>query len=246
MTAEMTTEDKIAQRFARDTAEHEMTVLHDDGLYRHLRFRAKRSFYWFDLVTVPGVLIFKGDGQSFVFSRLEDMFEFFRGPIGRINPHYWAEKVTSGHDGIRTYDEQVFRTQVVETFAEDARDGVPAGTGRALRERVLDDEETYYESGARDALNRFEHKGYQLGETWEWDLTDWDWWFLWACHAIVWGIAYYDTRTRPSMPDPKATVPRRKVRPKHRVVVDGDPPSLTPSHRRVVDVHLPEPTGGAA
>lgn len=33
----------IAARFARDTAQHEMTVLHDDGLYRHLRFQRT---YW--------------------------------------------------------------------------------------------------------------------------------------------------------------------------------------------------------
>jgi hypothetical protein len=30
----------IATRFAKDTATHRMTVLHDDGLYRHLRFEA--------------------------------------------------------------------------------------------------------------------------------------------------------------------------------------------------------------
>ena len=29
---------KIAERFKRETAGHQMTVLHDDGLYRHLRF----------------------------------------------------------------------------------------------------------------------------------------------------------------------------------------------------------------
>lgn len=29
-------------------------------------------------------------------------------------------------------------------------------------------------------------------DTWEWDLGDWDWQYLWCCHAIVWGIAKYD------------------------------------------------------
>jgi hypothetical protein len=29
---------KEADRFAKDTAEHAMTILHSDGLYRHLRF----------------------------------------------------------------------------------------------------------------------------------------------------------------------------------------------------------------
>src|SRR5947208_10170763 len=44
------TEDP-AIRFARDTAKHEMTVAHNDGLYRHLKFRnTEHSYlYWFDL-----------------------------------------------------------------------------------------------------------------------------------------------------------------------------------------------------
>lgn len=35
------------KRFAGDTDEHQMTVLHDDGLYRHLRFKAPTTgMYW--------------------------------------------------------------------------------------------------------------------------------------------------------------------------------------------------------
>src|SRR3954466_1726422 len=77
------------------TRPHEVTVLHDDGLYRHLRFRSPdHSAYWFDLITVPGCLIFRGDGDSFVFSRTEDMFGFFRSSReGSINPTYWSEKL---------------------------------------------------------------------------------------------------------------------------------------------------------
>ncbi|MCX4543831.1 hypothetical protein [Streptomyces sp. NBC_01565] len=41
---------KIAARFARETAGHEMTVLHEDGLYRHLRFATPKGYYAFDLV----------------------------------------------------------------------------------------------------------------------------------------------------------------------------------------------------
>jgi hypothetical protein len=195
------TEQVIADRFARETAEHQMTVLRDDGLYRHLRFRGDRIFYWFDLITVPGTLIFQGDGQSFVFSRTEDMFEFFRGPVGRINPQYWAEKLTSirdGRAGVKVYSEDLFRQQVIESFVESAQcGGVPRGTGRALRERVLDDEGGYlgFEAEARRLLNEFEHDGFQFSDTWEWDVREHDWWFLWACHAIVWGIACHDAGT---------------------------------------------------
>jgi len=70
-----------AERFKRDTKDHEMTVLHEDGLYRHLRFRKPAggySEYWFDLVTWPGVLVIRGDMETFAFSRTEDMLAFFR------------------------------------------------------------------------------------------------------------------------------------------------------------------------
>jgi hypothetical protein len=71
---------KSRERFEQETAEHEMTVLRDDGLYRHLRFqRPGTSIYWFDLVTWPGRLVICGDCGDLMFSRLRDMFEFF-GP----------------------------------------------------------------------------------------------------------------------------------------------------------------------
>ena len=33
---------------------------------------------------------------------------------------------------------------------------------------------------------------FRFTDTWEWDLTDFDWQYLWCCHAIQWGIAQYD------------------------------------------------------
>ena len=35
-------------------------------------------------------------------------------------------------------------------------------------------------------------EGFRFTDTWEWDLTDFDWQYLWCCHAIQWGIAQYD------------------------------------------------------
>lgn len=196
----------IHERFVRETATHAMTVLHDAGLYRHLRFQAqewqpplaepqKSPFYWFDLITAPGVLIFRGDGDSFVFARTTDMFQFFRGQ--RINPGYWAEKVTDGRDRLMTYDQSLFEARVKEEFVAAARDGgVPSGTGRALRRDVLNDEAIYCEHGAREALDAFEYQGFRFADTWEWGFRDYDWWFLWALHGIVWGIAQYDAHRR--------------------------------------------------
>lgn len=241
---------EILRRFKHETAEHEMTVLHDDGLYRHLAFRCTdkkkySGYYWFDLITVPGALIFQGDGDGFIFQRVEDMFQFFRGPVGRINPAYWQEKVVSGREGLLTYSETAFRDKVVEEFREACAFGVPRGTGRALREQIFDDySEIHYEQGAREVAELFEHDGFEFSDVDDWDLKDFNWWLLWACHAIVWGIAYYDTKTRPTVPDPAPAKPRPKVRPEPRVIAGSPLESRRPAMvgaRRIVDVHLPEP-----
>lgn len=88
------------EQFLRDVGEHELTVLRDDGVERHLRFRKPgTSCYGFDLITWPGHLLITGDCGSFLFRRLEDMFEFFRCDLKRdpeglgINPQYWSEKL---------------------------------------------------------------------------------------------------------------------------------------------------------
>ncbi|GAA2686177.1 hypothetical protein GCM10010400_58040 [Streptomyces aculeolatus] len=181
-----------AERFARDTAGHQMTVLHDDGLYRHLRF-ADRShgFYWFDLVTWPGSLVVRGDIDGYMFTRLPDMFEFFRGR--RINPGYWSEKTEGGRDSTKEYSEDRFKQVVKECVADDIRNGTaPRGVSRAVRDDILSRFDLHYEDTAREALNDFEFAGYGFEDTWELDFRDWNWPFLWACHAIVWGIRRYD------------------------------------------------------
>ncbi|MEV7870133.1 hypothetical protein AB0P17_29495 [Streptomyces sp. NPDC088124] len=125
----MSADPEIAARFARDTARHQLTVLHADGLYRHLRFASRvtgYSEYWFGLITMPYALVFKGDGEAFVFT--------------------------------------IDATRDMEA-AEEEHVG-----------SVLD-------------------LTFTFSDTWEWQLRDYDWWFLWACHAIVAGIARYDRLT---------------------------------------------------
>jgi hypothetical protein len=207
-TTTTTPPDAIAERFALETEHHKLTILHDEGLYRHLRFmcepdgKPKRSAYWFDLITVPGALIFQGDGDSFVFRRLEDMFAFFRSNpdrnVARINPHYWSEKLTSGRDAVKTYSREKFDQRVAEEL-KDAEERFPGITDAWTLH--ADEFNGYYlddEGSARQALNDFEYTAdgrddtFRFTDTWEWDLKDYDWWFLWACHGIVWGIAQYD------------------------------------------------------
>lgn len=114
---------EAARRFESETAGHVMTVLHDDDLYRHVRFtNPESSFYWFDLVTWPGTLAIKGGMGTFVFSRETDMFGFFRAGAGTINPGYWAEKLPDGRDSARKYDEDILRAELVEPLADYERE----------------------------------------------------------------------------------------------------------------------------
>ncbi|MEZ0090061.1 hypothetical protein [Streptacidiphilus sp. EB129] len=185
----------IAARFASDTAKHELTVLHDEGLYRHLRFKQpdRGAFFWFDLITWPGCLTIRGDfGEGYTFARLTDMFEFFRGK-GGINAHYWSEKLDSGRSSAKEYSEALFRQLVTEHVVEAIRYGrAPRGIGRAVQKDILGSFDLCDEAVARQALDEFEFKGFRFHDTWEWDFRDYRWQFLWACHAIVDGIRRYD------------------------------------------------------
>lgn len=187
-------EQDTAKQFKQDTAQHQMTILHDEDLYRHLRFRSpKNSLYWFDLVTWPGSLVIRGDVNGYMFTRLRDMFEFFRNDGYGINPHYWAEKLENSRDSAQEYSEDLFRQLVVEHTVDAIRYGdAPRGIGKAVREGILNSEFLTVETEARDVLGAFEYEGFRFTDTWEWDFRDYDWSFIWACHAVQWGIGQYD------------------------------------------------------
>jgi hypothetical protein len=131
-------EIRAAAQFEQMVERHEMTILLDEGLYRHVRFRRPDELgYWFDLVTWPGYLAINGDLISgYTFARIEDMFNFFAGD--HINPMYWAEKITCPKTETRVYDP--------DRFDPATMDEPP----------------------------------------WEWD-----WSFLYSCHAIQWGVGRY-------------------------------------------------------
>lgn len=112
----------IAARFASDTAKHQLTVLHEDGLYRHLRAQQPgTSHCWFDLITWPGTLTIKGDMGTYIFSRAQDMLDFFRRSAwaGQPNLQYWEEKLDAAdaHSGTRAYSEDLLRQHIAEDLA---------------------------------------------------------------------------------------------------------------------------------
>ncbi|MBI0296765.1 hypothetical protein JBE04_20450 [Streptomyces sp. PRKS01-29] len=193
----MTEYAEIAARFARDTAKHQMTVLHEDGLYRHIRFMNPQygDVYHFALITWPNHLVIRGDGPNFMFAAYPtaDPFRLFReSSHDGINPGYWQQKVIAGQ--VKDWSEDKFRTWLTQTAATD--DARYPGLLDAVGEQILqsDDYNTEYESTARHAVASFSHGDYRLPfpHKWEQSFDDYSWKFLWACHAIVWGIAQYD------------------------------------------------------
>lgn len=187
-------------RFSTDTAGHQMTVLLDQGLYRHLRFsRPGSSECWFEIVTSPNLLTINGDMGTFTFTRLEDMFQFFRRPDGQINDHYWYEKLLASDQPAKGYSAKRFTQRILEDATEQLDDAEADAQQRAealseLQEGILAWAED--EREAADALDRFSHDLLNFEDAWEQhNFTEYSFHFLWNLHAIVDGITSYDAQS---------------------------------------------------
>lgn len=185
-----------AESFARAVAEHTMTVLRDDDAYRHLRFGKPGTIVnSFSIVTWPGYLAFTGDMGDYVFKRLDDMMEFFRGH--GPNPDYWSEKcVAAGHEGIKEYSAELAHEMIDEAVVEASRD-LPPGDAVALEEQVVSDVLNFLHDGEAATHARLrdfyaEEAPDVFSDSWEWDFKVFTYHFVWACHAIPWAIAQYD------------------------------------------------------
>lgn len=184
--------------FKEETSGHTMEVLRDDGLYRHLKFTNGGSqVYRFDLITWPGYLAVAGDMGEFVFTRVPDMFTFFRNDnVEKINPSYWAEKcmaVDHRTGGLECFYEEKAREglhhAITSWYDED-----PVAAARVIEEaesminfddghvRFLD---SCLKFGSNDVFRDYENLPNPMY---------WSHHYLWICHAIVWGIQQYDRR----------------------------------------------------
>lgn len=207
----------ICARFTKDTANHQLQVLHDDGVCRHLRLKAPGTMCMhFDLVTWPGYLCYTGDMGTFVFTRVFDMLEFFRksrradGTFS-IDHGYWAEKCEGQDkgDGLREFDPQAFKREITEqrrrlfvNYAEfmDAD----------MRRDFWDELEE-----VKRSANDGEHATYAAVQDWGFEINKPSRWghgnerihidtddfpsckqytmrFLWCCQALAWGVEQYD------------------------------------------------------
>lgn len=196
--------------FEREISRHEMKVIRDDGVNRHIRFQRPGTMCMhFDLITWPGYLCYTGDMGTYVFRRLDDMFQFFRRhadrPPFKMDLRYWAEKLeaTDRCDGFEEFSAEVFRAKVkdhFESFTEDNEDWTEKRKAELWREieidvldRIADDDE----HGAFLALRDFSYDGFQFNR-WEASCREYSHRFMWCCHALEWAIGVYDAeKSRP-------------------------------------------------
>jgi hypothetical protein len=183
------------ERFMEEVKNHKMKVLYDNGLYRHLHFSDGTFNMAFDVVTWPNHLAYTGDMGSFLFSRIEDMFNFFRRKDGEINPGYWSEKVLA---------ESCFGGGIREFSVEEFRDCVLEEVMRSLdveeKEDIPEDimEEIYFLLHAEDeyecvtAMRDSSSTKVNLDDFWEHTVTRGTYHYIWCCYALVFAIGEYD------------------------------------------------------
>lgn len=215
----MNSEHPTEAQFLKDVEHHQMIVVMDNGLHRHVRFKKPGSYCsHFDLITWPGYLCYCGDMGTYVFTRLDDMFQFFRTDrehkkgLG-INLSYWSEKLVAV-DGLRSggsakeFDKTKFERVINEyrlRWIRENRDVLPKAQRRELWEAVRD--EVLYrlddsEHAAHQAAYEFSHtfdsafrtlrRSFAFSDLWDHDFTDYTYRFVWCCYALAWGIKQYD------------------------------------------------------
>ncbi|MEU5547155.1 hypothetical protein AB0G85_33065 [Streptomyces sioyaensis] len=194
------------ERFTADVRDAEMTVLKDEGIYRHLTFSfPKASWSWCEVVTWPHMLVLRGDLGCWSFSRVEDMFDFFREPedVTRMDPSYWAEKlVPGGRDSAKEYSGERAAAYVVQTMEENAAEH--PDLSKDAQDVFFTDADLSTETGLREAVARFDErfpayaiaKGFRFPVE-QWDLHRYSPWFLLACVVLPWTIEQYDTARVP-------------------------------------------------
>ena len=188
------------KEFLRDVDNHRMTVLVNNGVYRHIRFQKPgTNVCMFDIITWPGHLCYTGDMGSFLFQRTEDMLMFFRDEKADskelyINLSYWAEKCIAGDNGkgLKEYSPDAF-VQAVEDYLADneASDDIREAVRKEFLLLKDDGEET-----VRRAVSDYECKDgdeiFTFDDFCDYDLTEYTYHFVWCCYALAWGVKVYD------------------------------------------------------
>lgn len=199
------------ERFLNDVKAHRMFTIRDDTFNKHIHFnRLGDHICHFDLITWPGYLCITGDYGTYVFSRISDMFEFFRTDQSYkdahpdrklfINPDYWGQKLLSicKMGGYKEFDKNAFKERVVERYEEftkydDKDEYWIAQLWEEIDARVLSKIDEG-EHAACAAIQNFDSGSFQFEGFFD-DDEDYKkptFHYIWCLYAIAWGIEQYD------------------------------------------------------
>ncbi|WP_075175467.1 hypothetical protein [Acinetobacter indicus] len=203
------------EQFLKDVASHELTVNLDQGVFRDITIANPNTMAMhYNITTRPGYLMFTGDMGNFVFTRLADMFDFFRDKDGYdINPGYWEEKLEAvdSRGGAKEFSSDLAKETLIEHL-QDHLEGLDSGRyekdqsdaeeAKEAIEHLIglaeDDKHDFYETlrnwDADDA------GGLDMDCWWEWDFNDHTYHYIWACFAIVHAIKLYDAHKSNEVP----------------------------------------------
>ena len=190
----MESKQPTLQSFLKDVKNHRIDVKMDNGVYRHIVFSQPEHNFLnrFELITTPWRLMITGDMGTWVFARLEDMFNFFRSPNGSINTGYWSEKLQNGVHGCskeaKVYDGDTYRQRLIDslenyTLTQKKRAAIVS----ALKMQDFDDEHWLMQQ-----ISEFECEGFRFQDVWEVGMAVYAYHFVGGCYAIAWGINQYD------------------------------------------------------
>jgi predicted nucleic acid-binding Zn-ribbon protein len=184
------------ETFLKNVAQHELTIVKDDGVHRHIRMsKPNSSDRHYDIVTYPNYLVYSGDMGCYVFSRLTDMFRFFRNDDADwgVNLFYWEEKIQSAdRDKVKEFSFDVFKANIIEHGIDDEDAEAEAKKEWLLGELEYTEEDEF---GSVEFIRNFDGNNefnINLDDFWERDNTVYTSRYIWCCHAIVWAIRQYD------------------------------------------------------
>lgn len=192
--------------FKEDVSNHQLKIIHEDGLHRHLLIREPGSgCYHYRITTWPGYLSFSGDMGCFVFERTSDMFELFRRPIENINFGYLNEKlIAAGRNADDLeYNHDAFESAVngyLNGWMEDNQEAEPEFIDEQKHKvsSLLDEAKEYNsEEHSRWLIHDFrsDEAGVSFEDFHDRTLTRYTHRFLWCCFAIVHAVHLYDEFT---------------------------------------------------
>lgn len=183
--------------FLSQVENHKLTIVKDDGLHRHLILSSGSFNRRYEIVTFPGYLVYVGDMGDFVFRRLEDMFQFFRGT--EINPDYWSDKleaVDRRGGGYHEFSAKRFIEVIKDDFENYWDFETPQK--RKVARKHLEEEMEWWNLESQDSSlsSAMDYKcpisKNEFTDLWEHDYTEYTYSFIWACYAIQWAIEKYD------------------------------------------------------